>query len=97
MSGPYEICYAEQAADDIRRLRVFDQRKVIDGIEQYLTHQPGHVSKSRIKTMVQPFWSQFRLRIDSFRAYYDVDEERHTVNVLRVLEKTTQSTQEGLQ
>jgi mRNA-degrading endonuclease RelE of RelBE toxin-antitoxin system len=94
MSGPYEIRYAEQAADDIRSLRAFDQRALIDGIEQYLAHQPRQVSKSRIKAMTQPFWSHFRLRIGDLRAYYDVDEEQHTVNVLRVLKKTTQPTPE---
>jgi mRNA-degrading endonuclease RelE of RelBE toxin-antitoxin system len=93
-SGRYEICYAEQAANDIRGLRAFDQRTVIDAIEQHLSHEPGRISKSRIKAMTQPFWSHFRLRIGDFRAYYDVDEERRTVNVLRVLKKATQSTPE---
>ncbi|MEI6514164.1 MAG: type II toxin-antitoxin system RelE/ParE family toxin [bacterium] len=94
MSDRYDIRYAEQAADDIRCLRVFDQRALLDGIEQYLAHQPGQVSKSRIKAMAQPFWSHFRLRIGDFRTYYDVDEERRAVNVLRVLKKTTQPTPE---
>ncbi len=92
MSRPYEICYAEEAAEDIRRLRAFDQNKVMDGIEEHLTLQPRQESKSRIKAMSQPFWSQYRLRIDDFRVYFDVDEEEHAVNVLRVLEKGTAST-----
>lgn len=94
MSEPYEIRYADEAAADIRGLRRFDQRKVLEGIELHLTHQPRLVSKSRIKAMVQPFWSQYRLRIDDFRAYYDVDDEQHLVHVLRVLTKTTQGTAE---
>ena len=70
----------------------FDQRKVLEGIEIHLTHQPKFVSKSRIKAMAQPFWSQYRLRIDEFRVYYDVDDDHRTVNVLRVLMKTTDQT-----
>src|SRR5438874_2209327 len=94
MSQPYEIRYAEEAAADLQNLRTFDQRKVLDGIDLHLTSQPMFVSKSRIKAMSQPFWSQFRLRIDDFRVYYDVDEDGHIVHVLRVLGKTAQTTPE---
>jgi len=73
-------------------MRKFDQRKVLEGIEIHLTHQPGFGSKSRIKAMLQPFWSQYRLRVDEFRVYYDVDENHLIVNVLRVLMKTTDQT-----
>ncbi|HEV3138138.1 MAG TPA: type II toxin-antitoxin system RelE/ParE family toxin [Pirellulales bacterium] len=89
---PFQIQYAEAAANDIRALRAFDQRKVLDGIEEHLTHQPQQTSRSRIKAMGQPFWSQYRLRIDDFRIYYDIDEENHVVNVLRVLEKGAEAT-----
>ena len=64
----------------------------MNGIEEHLVHQPKRTSKSRIKAMVQPFWSQYRLRVDDFRVYYDVDDDNHVVNVLRVLEKRTEST-----
>lgn len=94
MSEPYEIRYAEEAVADIRSLRTFDQRKVLDGIELHLSHQPRLVSKGRIKAMIQPFWSQFRLRIDDFRVYYDVDDALHAVQVLRVLLKGGQPTPE---
>ncbi len=73
-------------------LRRFDQSKVLDGIEQHLRHQPKLESKSRIKAMQQPFWSQYRLRIDDFRVYYDVDDNSKQVHVLRVLRKTSQPT-----
>ena len=87
MSRAYEIRYAEAAVEDIRGLRAFDQSKVMNGIEEYLTLQPCRESKSRIKAKSQPFWSQFRLRVDDFRVYYDVDEEEHVVNVLRAVKK----------
>lgn len=90
----YEILYANEAADDIRALRAFDQRKVLLGIEAHLLYQPKAESRTRIKAMVQPFWSQYRVRIEDFRVYYDVDDAQRHVNVLRVLEKTTQTTPE---
>ena len=51
-------------------------------------------SKSRIKAMRQPYWSQYRLRIEEIRVYYDVDDEVHHVQVLRVLVKESQLTEE---
>ena len=59
-----------------------------------MLHQPKFVSKSRIKAMIQPYWSEYRLRIDDFRIYYDVDNDERVVNVLRVLMKTTDQTPE---
>ena len=89
MSPAYNIRYTAVAEDDIGGLRAFDERKVLQGIEEHLARQPQRVSQSRIKAMEQPFWSQYRLRIDEFRVYYDVDEEGHAVNVLRVVRKGT--------
>jgi mRNA interferase RelE/StbE len=94
MAYRYEIRYADTAVEDIRGLRAFERAKIVDGIELHLTHQPTLVSKSRIKAMTQPFWSQYRLRIDDVRVYYDVSENDRLVNVLRVLKKTTEQTPE---
>jgi mRNA interferase RelE/StbE len=93
-SEPYEIQYASEAVADLRAMRPFDRRNILNGIELHLLHQPKFVSKSRIKAMIQPFWSQYRLRIDEFRIYYDVDGNDRVVNVLRVLRKTTARTPE---
>jgi mRNA interferase RelE/StbE len=92
MSDRFDIRYAAVAADDVRGLRPFDQRTVMDAIEEQLAYEPQRTSKSRIKAMEQPFWSQFRLRVDDIRVYYDVDEENRVVNVLRVLNKGSEST-----
>ena len=87
MADPYQIRYAALGADDLRALRAFDQQKVLAAMEQHLLHEPTRVSKSRIKLMTQPFWSGYRLRVDDFRVYYDVDEVDRVVMILRVLEK----------
>jgi mRNA-degrading endonuclease RelE of RelBE toxin-antitoxin system len=92
MSEPYTIQYAQEAATDLRQLRAFDQGRILNGIELHLSFQPRFVSKSRIKEMVQPFWSHFRLRIDDYRIYHDVDDQARVVAVLRVLMKDTEST-----
>ena len=91
-NDPYEIRYAPEAEADVLALRAYDRAKVLDGIEQHLTYEPRRVSRRRIKQMVQPFWSQYRLQIEDLRVYYDVDDGIRRVNVLRVLEKTTNPT-----
>lgn len=83
----YNVQYAQEAVEDLRKLRAFDQRKILEAVEQHLRSNPTQVSRPRIKLMRRPFWSQYRLRVDDFRVYYDIDEAQHTVNVLRVLEK----------
>jgi mRNA interferase RelE/StbE len=72
---------------DLKALRAFDQRRVLDQIDSHLRHQPRAESRSRIKALAQPFWSQFRLRVDEFRVYYDVTDDPFAVYVLRVLAK----------
>ena len=88
----YEIVYAREAVADLRAFRAFDQRIVLNGVEQYLAYEPARASKTRIKRMIQPFWSQYRLRLNDLRVYYDVDESAQRVNVLRILKKTTGTT-----
>lgn len=95
-SGKYTISVSKLAKDDIASLRVFDQRQIIDAMEEHLASQPTKESKSRIKKMTQPFWSEYRLRVGEFRVYYDVDAEANEVLILRVCEKGQEQTPKDL-
>ena len=86
-AAPYTIRVSPGAEQDVKSLRPFDQKKIVEGMEAHLGWEPTKVSRSRIKQMVQPFWCQYRLRIEDFRVYYDVNQENRTVTVLRILEK----------
>ena len=92
MADRHEIRIAPEAVSDMEPLPAYWQRRILDGIVQHLTFQPRRVSKSRIKRMEQPFWSQYRLRIGEYRVYYDVDDDRHEVVVLHLLRKGTGQT-----
>jgi mRNA-degrading endonuclease RelE of RelBE toxin-antitoxin system len=85
------IQYVEEAVADIESLRTHDQRKIMAAIVEHLGRDPTKESKSRIKRMRQPFWCQFRLRVEDFRVYYDV-EAGLRVTILRVLEKGRKET-----
>ena len=64
---PFQLEYVREAAEDLRQTRPFDQKKLLDEIEAHLKFEPTKASRSRIKEMSQPFWSQFRLRLEDFR------------------------------
>ena len=85
--APYEIQYSQEAAEDVQALRAYDQRKILAAVERHLSHNPTQVSRARIKQMHQPFWSQYRLRVEDFRVYYDVDDGQRRLSILRVLKK----------
>jgi mRNA interferase RelE/StbE len=91
-AAPYEIEYAGEAVDDVKSLRQFDRKKVVEGIETHLRHEPAKTSRSRIKRMAQPFWSEYRLRVEDLRVYYDVNEDQRIVSILRILEKGQKET-----
>lgn len=95
MAERHQIQYAPQAVDDIRSLRASRRTEILNAIENHLIHEPKKESRSRIKRLTQPFWSQYRLRIGDFRVYYDVDGSIHRVVVLRVLEKGSGMTPEA--
>jgi mRNA interferase RelE/StbE len=96
MADAYTIQYGPAAQEDLKGLRALDRKTVMNAIDTHLRHEPEKTSRSRIKAMQQPFWSQYRLRVDEYRVYYDVQTDANAVLVLRVLHKGTgQTLKEG--
>lgn len=81
----FEVQYSEEALDQLRRLRRFDQATILDQIEKLLQINPTLVSKAKLKLLRQPAPTQYRLRVRDFRIYYDVDGP--IVRILQVLSK----------
>jgi mRNA-degrading endonuclease RelE of RelBE toxin-antitoxin system len=69
----YEIIFAPEAIDDLKRLRKADTGAILDSIELHLRHAPEFASKSRIKRLRELNSPQYRLRIDEYRVFYDVE------------------------
>jgi mRNA-degrading endonuclease RelE of RelBE toxin-antitoxin system len=76
----YEIVLAQEAAQDLRRLKAHVPAEVLDALERYLRRQPGKVSKSRIKQLRGLTHPQYRLMVGETRVFYDI-----TGNVAEVL------------
>jgi mRNA interferase RelE/StbE len=84
---PYEIILVRSAKEDLKRLRKTDQVKLLDHIERHLAYEPSRQNKSKIKRLRGNLYPPFRLRVDEFRVYYDVDEAANKVIIYGVIRK----------
>jgi mRNA-degrading endonuclease RelE of RelBE toxin-antitoxin system len=85
---PFEIELVRGAKEDLKRLRKTDQVKILDRIEKQLSHEPTRQSRSRIKRLGGAVLPPFRLRVDEFRVYYDVDEAERKIVIYGAIRKT---------
>jgi mRNA-degrading endonuclease RelE of RelBE toxin-antitoxin system len=82
----YEIILAPEAVQDLKLLNVYQRSKIKDLIEVHLRHASTKTNKSRIKRLRGLRHPQYRLRIDEFRIFYDVVEDR--VEILAIILKS---------
>jgi len=88
----YELRFATDVEDDLKRVRVHDRRRILDSIEVQLSHQPTVPTRNRkILVDLTPTWEAnppiWELRVGVYRVFYDVDEDRREVCVRAVREK----------
>jgi mRNA-degrading endonuclease RelE of RelBE toxin-antitoxin system len=81
----YEILFAPQAVQDLKRLPARNRAIIRDAIEQHLRFEPDKVSQSRIKRLQGIRRPQYRLRVGDIRIFYDIVEE--DVEILAIVQK----------
>jgi len=81
----YEIVLAPQAAKAYQALPAYERAQVRDALERHLRHQPGRISKSRIKRLRGLSRPQYRLRVGGVRIFYDIATE--SVEILAIVTK----------
>jgi mRNA-degrading endonuclease RelE of RelBE toxin-antitoxin system len=81
----FQIDLTQRAADHIRAFRKFEQRVVLDAIQEQLQHEPALETRSR-KRLSENELSDWELRVQKFRVFYDVviEEDRRTVKIKAV-------------
>jgi mRNA-degrading endonuclease RelE of RelBE toxin-antitoxin system len=81
----FEIEFTQPAADQVRAYRKFDQKIILDAIEEQLLHEPATETRNK-KRLSESEFSDWELRATKFRAFYDVlvEEERHIVKIKAV-------------
>lgn len=82
----FSIALAPEAVEDLRSLKANLRAGVRQALEEHLRHEPGKVSKSRIKRLRGLTKPQYRLRVGEIRVFYDVTGD--TVEVLAIVAKS---------
>jgi mRNA-degrading endonuclease RelE of RelBE toxin-antitoxin system len=67
----YVVEFTENAIEDLRCLRKNEQGIIVDEIEKQLFHEPLTETRNR-KPLRPNDLSQWELRVDRFRVFYDV-------------------------
>lgn len=83
---PFAVVLAPQAVEDLKRLSANTRATVRRALETHLRHEPGKVSRSRIKRLRGLRRPQYRLRVDEVRIFYDVSGA--TVQILAIVAKS---------
>ncbi|HSE89756.1 MAG TPA: type II toxin-antitoxin system RelE/ParE family toxin [Candidatus Binatia bacterium] len=80
----YEVVFAEQADNDLDKIKKFYTRQVVSRIETVLLHRAEDVTRSSVKKL-RGFETLYRLRVGDYRIFYQV--QSNEVTILRVLSK----------
>jgi len=97
----YDIRYAEDVANDLKRLRAAQRTQILDRIEAQLTYQPTEQTRNRkILVGLVPPWEHeepvWQLSIGQFRVFYDVDEATAIVVIRAIRHKPPHKTTEEI-
>ena len=79
----FDLEITESARDDLRFLKPFEQRHILDAIAQQLPNEPLTVTRHR-KPLRPNDLSTWELRVGKYRIFYDVEEESATVRIKAV-------------
>jgi len=71
----YDIIFAPQAVEDLKRLSARNRSIIRDAIETHLRFEPKKLNRSRIKRLRSLRQPQYRLRVGEFRVFYDVTDK----------------------
>ena len=76
----FRLEFTPEALEDLRFLRPYDQRRILDSVQEQLRHQPEQETRNR-KRLRPNESAEWELRIGTFRVFYDVDKETDLVKV----------------
>ena len=97
----YRILFSAGVEQDLRNIQPFHRNRILDQIEESLTHQPTVPSRNR-KLLVNllPPWEAtsvvWELRSGDHRIFYDVDEAKQVVKIRAIRKKPPGKTTEEI-
>jgi mRNA-degrading endonuclease RelE of RelBE toxin-antitoxin system len=76
----YDIEFSDEAIEDLRWFRKREQQIILGGIESQLRYQPTVATRNRKRRRPNKL-SDWELRIDMFRVFYDVAQSVRIVSI----------------
>jgi addiction module RelE/StbE family toxin len=82
----FKIIFKPDAVRQLRRLERDYAKAALDAVERHLREEPEKPSRTSIRRLRGHQQSTFRLRVQNYRVFYDVVEDR--VEVVQILHKS---------
>ena len=79
----YQLRIALAADAELKRIPVYYRRQIVSVIRDTLSTEPTKESRARIKKLIQPAESIYRLRAGDYRVFYDVADDLVTILHIR--------------
>lgn len=97
----FAIRYEDATEPELKTLRRYDLRRILDDVDEQLKVEPTTPSRRRkLLKGLKPPWDEvgpvWQLRVGDYRVFYDVDEARREVVVRAVRWKGRKTTEEIL-
>ena len=82
----FKIVLKPEAIRQLKRIRRYYAKAILEAIEMHLKEEPERTSRTSIKRLRGRQETAFRLRVQDYRVFYDVIEDR--VEVVQILHKS---------
>jgi hypothetical protein len=70
-----EPIFAPDALRQLRKLRVYEQRVIVGGVQRHLVQaDPTRQSRDKFRLRRASQWADFELRLENLRVFYRVDD-----------------------
>ena len=81
----FEIAFTRTAAEHVRSYRKYEQRIILDAIDEQLAQEPTTETRNR-KRLGENELSDWELRVQDFRVFDDVllEDQQHVVKIKAV-------------
>ncbi|MEZ4860257.1 MAG: hypothetical protein R3C14_03085 [Caldilineaceae bacterium] len=74
------LTFTDSALDDLDYFKKYEQRVIVDAVDQQLLHEPGVETRNR-KVLDPNSLAQWELRVGSYRVFYDLNLSGRMVTV----------------
>ena len=82
----FKIIFTPEAIRQLKKLKRYHAATILDAIEKHLSEEPERTGKTSIKRLRGQQEATFRLRVQDYRIFYDVSEDK--VEITQILHKS---------